>query len=517
MLDNVRQTWKDNGHGEGLTLFSGDVFSPSPHSSITRGKHMTSVMNALNVDVGVVGNHEFDFGYPRLAELVEMASFPWLLSNVVDTTTNAVPKPMKEFHVVEHAGVRIGFIGLVEKQWLETITGWPKSFEWMEMKEVGLKLSESLRDPAGPHKCDLLIALTHSRYTNDIALARDLFALSPKAQATDDIVTRHGVDLILGGHDHDYWISKGVSSWDGYDLSTELLGAEDDRGDVLVIKSGTDFQDLSDISLVLKDTGNACVRRKIIESIHGTRHVTTWELKDNEPMKNLIHSEVAKINETLPYPICVLIWVVELPLKLIFRSQSALANWVADCLKPVYDGVLRKNNHSPVDGVIICTGDIRAGDFSEGPLTLENLMDMVPFTDPMVVLEMDGEAVWKAIDSGLSKWPETEGRFPAISGFRVTWRSSNKAGHRVEQILLGSEEVHPNHDRMYTVAVGGYMAEGGDGYSILKDQKVVINDENAKMKSALIQQFLSGAHYVNKVSHNPEIKPANLLPETFRF
>ncbi|KAF8833575.1 hypothetical protein BDN67DRAFT_976541 [Paxillus ammoniavirescens] len=36
---------------------------------------MTSVIDALNVDVGVVGNHEFDFGYPRLSELVKNTAF----------------------------------------------------------------------------------------------------------------------------------------------------------------------------------------------------------------------------------------------------------------------------------------------------------------------------------------------------------------------------------------------------------------------------------------------------------
>lgn len=40
---------------------------------------------------------------------------PWLLSNIVDTSTNKVPEPLKEIHVLERGGIRIGFIGLVEK------------------------------------------------------------------------------------------------------------------------------------------------------------------------------------------------------------------------------------------------------------------------------------------------------------------------------------------------------------------------------------------------------------------
>lgn len=32
------------------------------------------------------------------------------------------------------------------------------------MQETGLALSKLLRDPNGEHRCDLVIALTHSRY-----------------------------------------------------------------------------------------------------------------------------------------------------------------------------------------------------------------------------------------------------------------------------------------------------------------------------------------------------------------
>jgi 5'-nucleotidase len=46
----------------------------------------------------------------------------------------------------------------------------------------------------------------------------------------------HGVDLILGGHDHLYYVSRGVSAWDEYDTAQAVLGAEEDKGDVLVIK-----------------------------------------------------------------------------------------------------------------------------------------------------------------------------------------------------------------------------------------------------------------------------------------
>ena len=106
MLDRIRNGWalRPDGKREGLALFSGDVFSPSVESSVTRGSHMVSlhiksgmteeicligcqvpVMNELAPDVSLTGkpvtasspfglhlavcsrsagNHDFDFGNP---------------------------------------------------------------------------------------------------------------------------------------------------------------------------------------------------------------------------------------------------------------------------------------------------------------------------------------------------------------------------------------------------------------------------------------------------------------------
>jgi 5'-nucleotidase len=42
LLHDLRDQWalRDDGNRDGLVLFSGDVFSPSIESSVTRGSHM---------------------------------------------------------------------------------------------------------------------------------------------------------------------------------------------------------------------------------------------------------------------------------------------------------------------------------------------------------------------------------------------------------------------------------------------------------------------------------------------
>lgn len=103
----------------------------------------------------------------------------------------------------------------------------------------------------------------------DINLAKEVFALTPSQQKERPIEGEHGVDILFGGHDHLYYISKGVDHWDGFEVTKPTLGAEADEGDVLVVKSGSDFKDLSELQLILRDTAEGSVRRKVISEVRG--------------------------------------------------------------------------------------------------------------------------------------------------------------------------------------------------------------------------------------------------------
>lgn len=105
----------------------------------------------------------------------------------------------------------------------------------------------------------------------------------------------HGVDLVLGGHDHfcksfvndassgasyadilaffalllapDY-VGKGAASFEGEEFERNLPGVEKDEK-TFVVKSGTDFHDLSEIELVLTDKAEGKVRARRIQSLNG--------------------------------------------------------------------------------------------------------------------------------------------------------------------------------------------------------------------------------------------------------
>jgi hypothetical protein len=55
--DSVRAQWQNSPDGKtnGLTLFSGDAFSPSMESSVTRGSHTVSRSHSCSITTAISG------------------------------------------------------------------------------------------------------------------------------------------------------------------------------------------------------------------------------------------------------------------------------------------------------------------------------------------------------------------------------------------------------------------------------------------------------------------------------
>ncbi|KAF9001947.1 Metallo-dependent phosphatase-like protein [Cyathus striatus] len=486
LMDDLRNRWPvtENGKKDGLTLFSGDLFSPSVESSVTRGSHMVPVINELAPDVSLTGNHDFDFGYPHLCKLVKDTSFPWLLSNIIDANTSRVPAQLREFVVFERAGITIGVVGLVEEEWITTVASWPSNFKYRPMKETGIDLSKRLRDPEGEYKCDLIIALTHCRL---ISTSSDYARYNP-------IHLIHGVDIVLGGHDHFYYVSKGVGSWDNYDVSAEVLGTKEDKGDVLVIKSGTDFRDLSELTLELYSTPENSVRKMVIGKITGTRHTTRPGSRSSEPLSRILKTLLSSVSSTLKAPVCKTNLVLDVRSQIIRTQETGSANWFADVIKHAYDEALCMKGCGGADGVLICAGTLR-GDSEYGPgMALQ----------PIVVLEVDGSALWDALESALETWPAQEGIMDSRRppGQRVTgvWLLREAEDSNRKQLVI--EPIARDDEKKYNLVTREYMAGGHDGFTPFL---------NGQLMSSIVRKYLLGSQFVNKMARMRDISHTRTL------
>ena len=201
---------RDSLGKENVLLFDcGDFSQGSLYYNTFKGAVEIDLMNAMGYDACTIGNHEFDFGLNNLARLVAMAEFPVVCANY-DFTGTVCEGLVKEYAVIERGGKRIGVfglspdpVGLVAKEYYEGI-------DFISPVEATNDAVAALKK----EKCDVIVCLSHLGWRigneyNDERLASETA----------------GIDIILGGHSHDYFEQPLVyKNRDGKDVVMQQMG-----------------------------------------------------------------------------------------------------------------------------------------------------------------------------------------------------------------------------------------------------------------------------------------------------
>eukprot|EP00295_Goniomonas_pacifica_P048322 CAMPEP_0175908896 /NCGR_PEP_ID=MMETSP0108-20121206/6829_1 /TAXON_ID=195067 ORGANISM="Goniomonas pacifica, Strain CCMP1869" /NCGR_SAMPLE_ID=MMETSP0108 /ASSEMBLY_ACC=CAM_ASM_000204 /LENGTH=869 /DNA_ID=CAMNT_0017230955 /DNA_START=3 /DNA_END=2610 /DNA_ORIENTATION=- len=414
-----------------LVLFSGDAFNPSMLSTVTRGKHMVPILNALEVRASVFGNHDFDFGLHEAEKLAEQCNFPWLMSNAWFKATgkplaNGVPAM-----ILEHNGRKIGLMGLIEREWLATLaTVDEEDVEYVDFVEEGRRLALQLRGEG----VDVVVALTHMRLPNDERLAQEVGE----------------IDLVLGGHDH----------------STQLK----QFGDTWLVKSGCDFRELTKVTMTFEEGSRP--RFDI------TPFEVTSTIDENAAVKAVVDEFTEQLKEKMESRVGETDVDLDCRFASIRTKETNVGNFVAD--------VMRQEMH--VDVALLNSGTLRADAvLPAGPLLMKDIVRLLPMLDQTIILGLTGQQLILALENGVSQWPKMEGRFPQVSGVKFQFDGSKPAGSRVVQ-----DSVQVNGQRLelqgreYLVATKAYLALGKDGYDVFKECRVVQDGESCPILPTMV-------------------------------
>ncbi|KAM0247411.1 hypothetical protein ACHAP5_004050 [Fusarium lateritium] len=428
-----------------LTLFSGDVFNPSLESTVTKGQHMVPVLDLIGTDCSCVGNHDFDFGVKQFEHLSSQNKFPWLLANVIDHDIGGdtpVGHAKKTHMITTSNGIKVGLIGLGEREWLETINSLPPNLEYRSATAVAKELVPKLREEGA----EIVICLSHMREPNDNKLAEQTEGL---------------IDIILGGHDHFY--------------AHSLINGTH------VLRSGTDFKNLSYIEARRKEDDPSkwdfdIWRRDIVSSIE----------EDQESLK-IVEGLISKLNQSLARPIGYTATPLDARFSTVRLKESNMGNFVCDVMR----------QHHKADCTIMASGTIRADQiYPPGPLRIKDITTCFPFEDPVVLLRVTGQAIFDALENSVAMYPALEGRFPQVSNIRFEFDPSKPRGQRVLWADIGGKPYEP--EKLYVLCTRGYMGRGKDGFTSLLvkseggDAEEIIDEENGILISAMLRQYFMG-------------------------
>ncbi|KAH6612832.1 Metallo-dependent phosphatase-like protein [Chaetomium sp. MPI-SDFR-AT-0129] len=441
-----READRFKGQPDLVTLFSGDVFNPSLESSITKGRHMVPLLNLIGTDCACVGNHDLDFGDRQFRNLASKCNFPWLLANVLDPALgDGVPLGnAKKTHMITASnGIKIGLLGLGEREWLETINALPPNIIYRSASEVARELVPQLRAEGA----EIIIAVTHQREPNDNKLATQLGG--------------ENIDLILGGHDHFY--------------AHSLINGTH------VLRSGSDFKQLSYIEIRRVTDPSASGRRWDVDI---WRRDIVRSIAEDKEAATLVDSLTAKLKKSLEKPIGWTATPLDSRFTTVRLKESNLGNFVCDIMR----------HHYGADCALMAAGTIRGDQvYAPGPIRVKEITDCFPFEDPVVVIKVKGKALWDALENGVSLYPALEGRFPQVSNIRFSFDPSRPVGSRILAAEVDGKTL--DNERVYVLATRGYMGRGKDGYRSLLVQpeggecEEVVSEENGMLISAILRQY----------------------------
>lgn len=153
-------------------------------------------------------------------------------------------------------------------------------------------------------------------------------------------------------------------------------------------------------------------------------------------------------------------------------GETNLGNLITDMMVAVTDA----------DVAITNGGGIRAS-VSAGPVTMENILEVHPFSNVIVTIEMTGAQIVAALEHGVSQYPEHWGGFPHVSGLAYVFDPDQPAGSRIQQVLYNGAPIDRN--ARYIVATNDFLAAGGDGFAMMEEASQM--QEFMPLDAAMIQ------------------------------
>lgn len=232
-----------------ILLDGGDTFWGSPSSSYFLKKDkknqvlpIIQLMNYLNYDIAVVGNHEFEVDLERLKGIFRNSNFTWIAANIKLQLDESQWLP--PYKILNRSGIKIGILGL-------TTPGIPM---WSDKEKIkGLVFEDMLKTATywanylkKVEKVDVLIGLFHSgesfRYDKKIAMLNSVYIPNMSGVIADKVGE---FDLIISGHAHKTFPKRNISKLIRYPIP--------------VISPGSHGKGISFIQIKLKDIKNKWV------------------------------------------------------------------------------------------------------------------------------------------------------------------------------------------------------------------------------------------------------------------
>ena len=410
--------------GNVLFVYPGDLLSPSILAGFDKGKHMVEILNMNPPDILVPGNHEYDFGPEVFLERMREGEFTKLATNTMQDG-----KPIEGFETTilrEFGDLKVGMIGITTDKTPQLSS--PGDITFSNSVETAKSAVEDLKGRGA----DVVVAIAHTEQKIDF-----------------DFLYRAGADIVISGHDHNLHIF--------YDGRRALVESKEEAEYVTVMD-------------VAFDIGESRGKRRV-------RWWPNFDIIDTakvEPDAE-VAAKVKAYEDTLSKELDVELGTAEVELDTrkasVRTGETAFGNLVADGMRAAVGADVAMTNGGGIRGNTVYDAGHK--------ITRRDVLTELPFGNVNVKMEVSGEVLRQALEHGYAGVPEAKGSFLHVSGLTAKVDSTKPAGERVSDVMVGGQPLDPA--ATYTLATNDFMARGGDGYTMLRDGKMLVDPDSAKL------------------------------------
>jgi len=476
-LQDIRDELENKGYTT-MLIDNGDFIQGEAVGTLTKGEDLVKLMNSLNYDFAVVGNHEFDYGMDQFMKITDMANFP-LISCNFRKNGDLVFDP---YVIKEVCGVKIGFVGVTTPTAITTST--PKYFQ----NDKGEYIYDFMQDDTG----DMLYEAVQKSIDEVRAQGASYVYLVGHLGMNEgdhpwnykDVISHiSGIDVCFDGHSHDteHVIMKDKDGKDvpRFGLGTKLnvIGYSHVTKDGGIVDtnvwSWTNSVSLPDL-LGVKNRISKVIDEDMAETDKLMKQVvahSSVDLTVNDPTEKDENGQ---------------------PIRMVRRAETNLGDLCADAYR----------DQTGADIGLINGGGIRA-EISKGDITYGDIINVNPFGDTVCVIEAKGQQIIDVLEWGARGIPDENGGFLQVSGMSYEIDASIPSGaqsddngmctgfngkRRVKNVKIGDDPIDPS--KSYTVASINYLLqENGNGFTSFDGCKLVQNDQ--KLDNQILIDYIS--------------------------
>ena len=422
---------------------AGDYCQGTPYVSLSKGATAIEMMNAAGYDVATLGNHEFDFGYENLMNILGNAKFKAICGDVFKDGKSI----LDGWTIIEKAGVKVGFVGLETPETYTKVN--PALIQGISFpqKEALYDCAQKLVDEVKAAGADIVVGLFHLGVDDE----------SIDNRSVDVYNNVQGLDIILDGHSH----------------TVMTPGDDGDFSELPIQSTGTKF---ANVGMVYIDIASKKIVNNLLANAEGI------DVADDNPVL-LKAKEIEKAVDD-EYGAVFAKSEVELngdkaPGNR--NMETNLGDLITDAMlwSVLKEGDLKVDD----DHVVAITngGGIRAW-IHAGDVTMKDVNTVLPFGNTVAVIYVTGAELLEALEASTYSTPGAVGGFPQVAGMKFTidigqpyaqgeqYPDSTYYGpvaiQRVTIDEVGGKEFDP--DATYAVISNNFCAAGGDTYYAFK-------------------------------------------------